>query len=191
MSTTEQYAELPARLRLAVLRLARELRRGMTELTPSELSALASVDAAGPLRLGDLAAAEGTSPSRITRLVAELQRRGLLDRAPDPADRRSVVVQLSAGGRDLLRRLRAERTAVLGRQLAELDPADLSRLAAAVPVLETIASRGFAELAAATPEATPPRPLGPIQDPLDNNAAPATGMSQGSWEPGRPDDRPG
>src|SRR6266516_4066801 len=49
-----------ARLRVAIARLSRWLRRHeLAGLTPTQLSALSTVDRMGPLRLVDLAAAEG------------------------------------------------------------------------------------------------------------------------------------
>ena len=66
-----------ARLRIAVLRLSRRLRKhDLAGLTPSQLSTLAYVGASGPVRLGDLAAAERIAPSTLTRLVNVLESRG-------------------------------------------------------------------------------------------------------------------
>jgi len=66
------------RLRVALARLSRRLRRHeLAGLTPTQLAALSTVEQAGPLRLGDLAAAEGIAPSTLTRLVAALEELGL------------------------------------------------------------------------------------------------------------------
>ena len=55
------------RLRVALARLSRRLRRHeMVGLTPTQLAALVTVEQSGPLRLGDLAAAEGIAPSTLT-----------------------------------------------------------------------------------------------------------------------------
>src|SRR5580693_3647236 len=61
------------RLRVALARLSRRLRRHeLAGLTPTQLAALATVERSGPMRLGDLAAAEGIAPSTLTRLVTAL-----------------------------------------------------------------------------------------------------------------------
>ena len=62
------------RLRVALARLSRRLRRHeLAGLTPTQLAALATIEKAGPMRLGDLAAAEGIAPSTLTRLVTALE----------------------------------------------------------------------------------------------------------------------
>jgi DNA-binding MarR family transcriptional regulator len=72
------------------------------------LSALASIEARGMLRLGELAAIEGVVPSTMTRLVASLELDGLLRRAPSPDDGRSSVVRATEAGMALLVRLRCD-----------------------------------------------------------------------------------
>src|ERR1700744_3947225 len=73
------------RLRVGHARLSRRLRRHeIAGLTPTQLAALSTVERSGPLRLGDLAAAEGIAPSTLTRLVAVLEELGYFRRAADP-----------------------------------------------------------------------------------------------------------
>ena len=84
-----------ARLRVAVLRLSRRLRKhDLGGLTPSQLSTLSCVGKTGPVRLGDLAAAERIAPSTLTRLVNVLEDRGYLLRQPAPGDARAFLVTL-------------------------------------------------------------------------------------------------
>ena len=89
-----------ARLRVAIARLSRWLRRHeLAGLTPTQLSALATVDRIGPLRLGDLAAAEGIAPSTLTRLVTALEERGYVERCPVPGDARASTLSIAPAGR--------------------------------------------------------------------------------------------
>ena len=76
------------RLRVAIARLSRRLRRHeLAGLTPTQLAALSTVERAGPLRLGDLAAAEGIAPSTLTRLVTVLEEAGYVTPAARPERR--------------------------------------------------------------------------------------------------------
>src|SRR4051794_7682461 len=82
-------AELAADLRLVIGRLARSLRQiDDGGLTPSQLSALSSIDALGSVRLGDLAAAERVTSPTLTKIVANLEAAGLVQRSAGPDDRR-------------------------------------------------------------------------------------------------------
>lgn len=128
-----------ARLRLAVLRLARRIRqRADTGVTPSQLSALATLDRHGPLRLGGLAEHERVSKSTLTRSVAALEGAGLLERLPDPDDARCAVVAVTAEGAALLERSRQRADAYLARQFAALEAGERADLVAALPALESL-----------------------------------------------------
>src|SRR5262249_30307067 len=102
-STSDDAAEVAARLRLSATRLARRLRQeaGMG-LTPSQLAVLATVGNHGPLTLGALAEREQVAPPSITKAVAKLEADGLLVRTPDPTDRRVHHVACTAAGAELL-----------------------------------------------------------------------------------------
>jgi DNA-binding MarR family transcriptional regulator len=130
----------PARLRVAVLRLSRRLRKhDLAGLTPSQLSTLASVGVCGPVRLGDLAAAERIAPSTLTLLVNVLEDRGYLLRQPAPDDARAFLVTMTDSGRDVLERIRAEATSLLSEILSTLPADQLAALEAALPALEQLA----------------------------------------------------
>lgn len=128
-----------ARLRVVTARLARRLRnQNAGGLTASQLSALAAIEAQPGIRIGQLAALEGIAASSMTRIVAGLSDAGLLDRHPDPVDGRSARVSLSAMGRHTLAQVRQDRTMLLLARIHQLHPDDYARLAAAVPVLESL-----------------------------------------------------
>jgi DNA-binding MarR family transcriptional regulator len=129
-----------ARLRIALARLSRRLRRHeLAGLTPTQLSALSTVDRSGPMRLGDLAAAEGIAPSTLTRLVTALEESGYVRRCADPNDARASTLAITPHGVDALERIRTENTLMLTASLRLLTPEQRSALAAALPVLEQLA----------------------------------------------------
>ena len=130
-------AELAARLRLAVTRLARRLRQeAEAGITPSMLSALSSAERQGPVTMRDLCAAEQVQPPTMTRIVAALVASGLVVREPDPRDGRVAWVKVTPEGRRLLERSRRRKEAFLARALRDLDPRDVAALEAAADVLE-------------------------------------------------------
>jgi len=132
-----------ARLRVAVLRLSRRLRKhDLAGLTPSQLSTLSSAGKSGPVRLGDLAAAERIAPSTLTRLVNVLEDRGYLVRQPAPDDARAYLVTVTDSGREVLERIRDEATSMLTDILMTLPPEQLAALEAALPALEQLAGSG-------------------------------------------------
>jgi DNA-binding MarR family transcriptional regulator len=129
-----------ARLRVAVARLSRRLRKHeLAGLTPTQLSALATVWRYGPLRLGDLAAAERIAPSTLTRLVSALEEAGYVQRLPVPGDARASTLAITARGEDVLERIKQEGTTLLRESLLTLSPGQLAALAAALPALEQLA----------------------------------------------------
>jgi DNA-binding MarR family transcriptional regulator len=134
---TADPAELPARLRLAIVRTARRLRQEAgTDLSPSLTSALATIERHGPLTPSEVAEIERVKRPSATRIVAKLEKVGLVDRAADPTDGRVSLVTANRAGRSLLRRLRTRKNAYLARRMRNLDPADVAALERAAEVLE-------------------------------------------------------
>lgn len=138
-ATTTNPAALAGRLRISATRLARILRRQAdTGLSPSQLTALATIDIHGPMTLGALAEHERVAPPSITKAVAKLEAAELVRRVPDPTDGRVVLVSTTDEGAALLAESRRRKDAWLAARLAQLDPDQRSRLAAALDVLEEL-----------------------------------------------------
>src|SRR5215831_18877698 len=97
-------AALATELRDGILRLSRRLRqvRSVGELTQSQLSALTSLELAGALTPRELAETERVAPPTMTRIVARLEERGLVQRTPHPTDGRQAILAPSPAGRELL-----------------------------------------------------------------------------------------
>lgn len=133
---------MAAHLRVGATRLARLLRRqGDTGLSPSQISALTSIERHGPMTLGHLADHERVAPPSITRVVEILVERRLVVRVPDPVDRRVTRVSTTPAGDALLADVRARKDLWLASRLAELDDDQRTRLAAALDVIDALTSR--------------------------------------------------
>jgi DNA-binding MarR family transcriptional regulator len=138
MRTTSQ-AELAVRLRLVIARTARRLRQQAgEELSPSQATALATIDRHGPLTPSELAVRERIQRPTATRLIARLEETGFVDRTPDPLDRRSCVVSLTPAGDELLDRVRTRKDAYLARRLRDLDADERATLDRAAAILERV-----------------------------------------------------
>jgi DNA-binding MarR family transcriptional regulator len=132
--------ELPARLHSAALHLLRRLAQedSATGVSPPRLSALSVLVFGGPRTIGALAGIEGVTPPTMTRLVAGMAADGLVERLPDPDDRRIVRVAASDRGREVLLAGRERRVATLATMLAPLTPKERRRLEAAARIIETM-----------------------------------------------------
>ena len=139
-STPTAAEALAQRLHGAAIHLLRRLRAedDASGLTAPRLSALSVLVFGGPRSIGELAAAEQVRPPTISRLVRDLEREGLVERAGDPADSRVQRIRATAAGRALLAAGRRRRVERLAASVAELDAAERAALAAALPVLERL-----------------------------------------------------
>ena len=132
-------ADLAARFRQALMPLVRKLRTNVEEgMTPSVMSALASVNRLGPITLGDLAAAEKVSPPMATKLANGLEERGLVSRVGCVDDKRVTRLELTKDGRALLDRSHRRRNAWLAQRFARLTEDERIALAEAVTVIERL-----------------------------------------------------
>lgn len=132
-----------ARLRLSLVRLTRLIRQGNSAgLSPSQLSALATIEEFGPLRLSALAGYESVGASVITRVVASLEELDLVTREEDPDDKRATLVGLSSTGVATLSDLWSQRTKGLSSRLDLLSDEERRAIEAALPALEKMAREG-------------------------------------------------
>ena len=119
------------------MRVARGLRqRGAAvtapwALAPHQARALRVVARHEQIRPGELAGHLRVAPRSVTDVIDALEERGLVERAPDPADRRATVVTLTASGRRLVDEIDEARRGDLSSffsQLSERDQATLRRI---------------------------------------------------------------
>ena len=143
VTKTRSDAGLATGLRISVTRLARRLRverqaEGLASLSDTQLAALAVLDRHGAMTPGELAEHEKVQPPSMTRVIAVLEERRLVMRAPHPTDRRQVVLTVTGEGRELVSQARRRRDAWLAKRLKELSPEERAILRAAAPVLEKL-----------------------------------------------------
>ena len=143
-SQTRSDAGLATELRISVSRLARRLRaeriaRGLaTELSDTQLAALAALERHDAMTPGELAEHEKVQPPSMTRVIAALEARALVTRAPHPTDGRQVRLTVTDQGRDLVQQSRKLRQAWLAQRLRELSPEERAILRAAAPILQRL-----------------------------------------------------
>jgi len=87
---------------------------------------------------GELADYEKVQPPSMTRVIAVLEERNLVQRSAHPTDRRQVILTVTAEGRALVTRVRRRKEAWLAQRLQELSPDELAILRAAAPILEKL-----------------------------------------------------
>jgi len=133
----EQVAD---RMHSASIHLLRRVRRQDDEsgVTAPHLSALSVLVFGGARTLGELAAAEQVTPPSMTRIVRNLEADGLVEREPDPADRRVVRVRATERGRQILLEGRRRRVADLSARLRSLAGDELDTLARAAEIIERV-----------------------------------------------------
>jgi DNA-binding MarR family transcriptional regulator len=115
--------------------VARQLRGASQEilapwdLTPSNLRALRVLERHGMMRLSELSDHLRIAPRSATEVVDALESRGLVQRRPDPGDRRATLVGVTEHGASVLDAIRAARGTEAERLFSRLSPTDRAHLA--------------------------------------------------------------
>jgi DNA-binding MarR family transcriptional regulator len=141
MPTMTRTAELASNMRVSLMRLSRRLRyeRGDHTLSLTQIATLATLDRHGPLTPRELADHEKVQPPSMTRILAGLEERALIERTPHASDGRQHLVSLTKTALELLHDDRRRRDAWLAQRLAELTQEERDVLRAAAPLLDRIA----------------------------------------------------
>lgn len=115
--------------------VSRSVRRRMRaalapfDLPPALARALRTLAAANaPMRPSELAGALHIERRSATDVVEQLTQRGLVERHPDPSDRRATVLELTADGRRMVAAIAKIRASVARKVAAPLDDAELAEL---------------------------------------------------------------
>ena len=125
-------------LRLVLGQLLRRLRAEYS-FPVAQASVLSRLDREGAQTASGLAAGERVRPQSMAQTLAELETAGLIERRPDPADRRSSRIELTEEGRNRVLEGRGRREDWLAAAIAaELSPSEQRALLAAVPLLQRL-----------------------------------------------------
>jgi DNA-binding MarR family transcriptional regulator len=129
-SVSKEVAEALQNVRALVEGLSKSAQgvESRTGVTNAQLFLLQQIRTGRHLTVNDLAARALTTQSTVSIVLSRLERKGLVKRTRSPVDRRSVVLQLTATGKRVLRRApRAATSEVMGA-LARLTTAELHAL---------------------------------------------------------------
>lgn len=130
---------LATRLRMTILRAGRRLRaESAGALSEGHLSVLSILFVAGALTASELAEREHVRPPSMTRTVQYLESEGFIVRTEDPADRRSILIELSEAGAEYIRETRRRRDQWLQRRLAALTREERRTLSEAEKILQKV-----------------------------------------------------
>jgi DNA-binding MarR family transcriptional regulator len=136
--TQTDIAPLAADLRVAVGQLIRRLRaENLFPLTQTWV--LGRLDREGPASVSDLAQAMRVRPQSMAQTVGDLEGEGMVERNPDPDDRRRALVSLTAAGQARIAADRAAREGWLVKALEELPDFDRETIQRSVEVLARLA----------------------------------------------------
>ena len=133
----------------------RSLGAAAEDTTIAQYRALVVLASRGPQRMADLAAALGVAPSTAGRMCDRLVRKGLIRRHRARADRRAVLVAVTAAGRLVVDQATARRRALIEEVLAKLPDSTQRAIA--------VALEAFAAAAGEVPDRQWP-PLEPAGD---------------------------
>jgi DNA-binding MarR family transcriptional regulator len=138
-----EHSVLCLRLMQLFPRVARGMRRwqdraappASAPLTPRHVAALEQIRDE-PRTVGELASRLGLTLPTVSGVLADLDRAGLVERHPDPADRRRTIVGIAAGQASLIGQWLDGVAKPMARVLDKLTPAEREAFVKAMDLLE-------------------------------------------------------
>ena len=142
-AATPQHSVMCLRLMQVFRRVSRGMRRwqdgaappATAPLSPRHVAALEQIRG-GPLTVGDLASRLGLTLPTVSGVLADLDRAGLVERRPDPSDRRRTIVQIVPGQATLISDWLDGAARPLARVLDKLTPGEQEAFLKAMNLLE-------------------------------------------------------
>jgi len=137
--TKTDTARVASELRLVLGQLMRRL-RAEHRFPIAHGAVLGRLDREGPQSVSDLAASERVRPQSMAQTVSDLETDGLVERRPDPEDKRRALVSLTEHGITTLQAERRNREGWLARAINDdLSPDEQAVLRDAVELLRRLA----------------------------------------------------
>ena len=137
-----EHSALCLRLMQLFPRVVRGMRRWQDHaappapISPRHIAALEQIRG-GPVTVGDLAARLGLTLPTVSGVLADLDRAGLVERHPDPADRRRTIVEIIPAQATLIGEWLDGAAKPLARVLDKLSPSEQEAFLKAMNLLET------------------------------------------------------
>lgn len=141
MTDDQQRAVAAAAIRRGTIRLSRRLRnsRSSKALSATKIGVLGHLHRYGPSNPGQVAAADHQRPQALTKVFAELEAAGLIERGPDEHDGRAVTLALTADGNHALESDMAERDRWLTAALAGFGDVEIEVMRLAGTLMDRLA----------------------------------------------------
>jgi DNA-binding MarR family transcriptional regulator len=136
-SVTDTIAQALQNVRALVEGLSKSARsvENKTGVTNAQLFLLQQIRGGRHLTVNDLAALAKTTQSTVSIVLSRLEKKGLVKRTRSPVDRRSVVLQLTASGKRLLRRAPRPATSEVLQALGRLSKEELTAVSRGLSAL--------------------------------------------------------
>lgn len=115
------------------------------DVTIPQYRTLVLLAAGGPSRLAPLAHAMGVNSSTATRMCDRLVRKGLITRERDEGDRREIVLDLTAQGRDLVQKVTVRRKEMVEDLLHDIPSPERPALVRSLGLLTRVVNQLSAE----------------------------------------------
>ena|SRR5438034_5420209 len=134
MAATRKTGDETVEILMDLSRLIRNLTRltggadDAPAMTATQRIALFELGDGGSLRLNDLAERMGVSPPTASRSVDALYELGLVERVPDPRDRRALRIDLTSAGKKLLEQRKAKAELAFAPAVAALSDSEREAL---------------------------------------------------------------